>query len=564
MTETRPTSRGLTIAVIAGLLALATLSQGPRALSIARVVAHEPGFHELPAAAAWSLLRMTASYVLSLAFAWIVGYKAATSPRAARILLPLLDVGQSVPVLGFFPAAIFLFVTVMGGGRLGIELASIFLLFTSQSWNLAFGIYEGLSTIPLETRAATESLGVRGVLLWRTLLLPACIPTLIYNSILSWANGWYFLIASEIIVAGPVEYPLPGLGSIMARAFATGNLRLAAGAIVVLTLIVLAMEFLVWRPLRAWSRRFRYDTHGVEETEKARFALPDLGLPALLRPLRSAGRAVWTRMPLARANRLVASIAKLLGAAWRVARWPVLAAALLGAMMGVVTMVRVLRPPWPPEASSVPLALFYSFLRINAAYVLALLWTIPVTLWASDHPRGARALSLVAQVGASLPATAFFPVLVALLVGRLGGMEMVSVALALTGMQWYLLFNLLSGVQRVPTDLKESLRSLGLSRAAIHRKLTLPACMPSLVTGSVVAWGGTWNALILSEYVTYRGQVYEVLGVGALLNRATFKTGSRALLFLSLAALVITVVAFNRLVWDRLIRHVNKRYRLEG
>jgi NitT/TauT family transport system permease protein len=564
MTETRPTSRGLTIAVIAGLLALATLSQGTRALSIARVVAHEPGFNELPAAAAWSLLRMTASYVVSLIFAWIVGYQAATSPRAARILLPLLDVGQSVPVLGFFPAAIFLFVTVMGGGRLGIELASIFLLFTSQSWNLAFGVYEGLSTIPLETRAATESLGVRGVLLWRTLLLPACIPTLIYNSILSWANGWYFLIASEIIVAGPVEYPLPGLGSIMARAFATGNLRLAAGAIVVLTLIVLAMEFLIWRPLRAWSRRFRYDSQGVEEKEKARLVLPDLGLPILLRPLRAAGRAAWNRMPLAQANRLVAKIGTLLGAAWRVVRWPALAAASLGAMMGVVAMVRVFRPPWPPEAGSVPLALLYSFLRINAAYVLALLWTIPVTLWASDHPRGARALSLVAQVGASLPATAFFPVLVALLVDRLGGMEMISVALALTGMQWYLLFNLLAGMQRVPTDLKESLRSLGLSRGAIHRKLTLPACLPSLVTGSVVAWGGTWNALILSEYVSYRGRVYEVLGVGALLNRATFKTGSRALLFLSLAALVITVVAFNRLVWDRLFRYVNARYRLEG
>jgi len=233
-------------------------------------------------------------------------------------------------------------------------------------------------------------------------------------------------------------------------------------------------------------------------------------------------------------------------------------------LLAVIGMVRALLPPWPAEAASLPLALLFSFLRINAAYVLALAWIVPVALWASDHPRGARALSTVAQVGASIPATAFFPVLVALLVERFGGMEMISVVLALTGMQWYLLFNMLAGVQRVPNDLRESMRSLGLNRRQIHRQLVLPACMPSLVTGSVVAWGGTWNALILSEYVTYHGHVYQVMGVGAMLNRATFQTGNRTLLFLPLALLVVTVVTFNRVVWDRLYRYVNHRYVLEG
>ena len=161
-------------------------------------------------------------------------------------------------------------------------------------------------------------------------------------------------------------------------------------------------------------------------------------------------------------------------------------------------------------------------------------------------------------------ATGFFPVLVALFVNRFGGMEIISVALALTGMQWYLLFNLLAGVQRVPTDLRESLRALGLSRAQIHRRLVLPACMPSLATGSVVAWGGTWNALILSEYVVYRERTYQVLGIGQMLNQATFGLRNSTLLFLSLALLVGTVVAFNRLVWERLYRYVHERYRMEG
>jgi len=567
MTETRQSPRWLPILSVAAFLAIAGLfMHGPeRALSLARgVVRAEPSFRELPAAAAWSLLRMSASYVLSLAVAWAAGYWAAVSPRAARVILPLLDVGQSVPVLGFFPAAIYVFVNLLGGGRVSLELASIFLIFTSQTWNLAFAVYEGLTTIPAETRAAVDSMGVRGILRLRALLFPACVPTLLYNSILSWANGWYFLIACEIIVAGPVQYDLPGLGATLARAIAKGDLTLATAALVTLVAIVLVLEFLVWRPLREWSRRYRYDTQTAGEAEVALLRLPDLGIPALLRPLRATAHALWSRVPLKAVNRGLDEASRRATRAGGLLRWPALVVLAVLLAVALFATARVLMPPWPREVASLPLALLLSFLRITAAYLLALLWIVPVALWASDHARGMRWLSVVAQVGASIPATGFFPVLVALLVGRFGGMEIISVALALTGMQWYLLFNLRSGVQRVPYDLRESLRSLGLSRGQIHRRLVLPACMPSLVTGSVVAWGGTWNALILSEYVVYREHVYQVLGVGALLNRATFGTGSRSLLFLSLAALVITVVAFNRLVWDRLYRYVQNRYRLEG
>jgi NitT/TauT family transport system permease protein len=566
MPEVRRTPGWLPFAAVAAVLAAAALpglflSPEPVLRLAANLIPPPAKFADLPAAAVWSLLRLSGAYLASLAFSWFVAYRAATRPAEARFILPLLDVGQSVPVLGFFPAAVFVFVGVLGGGRLALELASMFLIFTSMTWNMAFGIYEGLTTIPAETRAAVQSLGVRGVLLWRSLLVPACVPSLVYNSILSWTNGWYFLIASEIIAAGPVKYDLPGLGSVLANAFASGDLKLATAAMLTLIGIVLAIEFVVWRPVRAWSSRFRYDTQpGREEPA----TLPDFGLPALLRLARAAARPLGRRLPLARANAWGTAAGRAWPRAWRIGRWPLGLGLALYAGLAVLAMVRALLPPWPPEAAALPLALLFSFLRINVAYVLALLWIIPVTLWASDHPRGARALSTVAQVGASIPATAFFPVLVALLVGRLGGMEAISVLLALTGMQWYLLFNMLAGVQRVPQDLRESLRSLGLSRREIHRRLVLPACMPSLVTGSVVAWGGTWNALILSEYVTYRDHVYQVTGLGAMLNRATFQTGSRTLLFLSLALLVVTVVVFNRVVWNRLYRHVQHRYVLEG
>jgi NitT/TauT family transport system permease protein len=565
MSEERTSPPWLPLLAGLALVAFLGLALGPeRVLHVARGVARAPKAPDLLPAAAWSMLRMTASFAVSLLFAWAAGYYAATRPRAARVILPLLDVGQSVPVLGFFPAAIYLFITLLGGGRLSLELASIFLIFTSQVWNLAFAVYEGISTIPSETRAAADSLGVRGLLRLRSLLLPACIPALVYNSMLSWANGWYFLIACEIIVTGKAQYDLPGLGSMLSRSLSRGDLALATGALLILVALVVAIEFVVWRPLRAWSRRFRYDTLQTEDTEEPEFHLPDLGIPALLRPVRAIARSLWSRLPVAEINRGAARGATLARAAWRWLRWPLGVALIAGVVFGMAGIVRAVRPPWPREAASLPLALLLSFLRIAAAYVLALAWIIPVALWASDHPRQVRRLSLVAQVGASIPATAFFPVLVALLVDRFGGMEIISIALAMTGMQWYLLFNLLGGVQRVPRDLRESLRSLGLSRREIHRRLVIPACMPALVTGSVVAWGGTWNALILSEYVVYRGRTYEVLGIGQMLNRATFQTGSRAVLFLSLVLLVATVVIFNRLVWDRVYRSVHARYRLEG
>ena len=565
MSEERTAPPWLPILAGFALLAFVGLLIGPqRVLHIARGVARAPQARDLLPAALWSLLRMAGSYAASLLFAWYAGYYAATRPRAARVILPLLDVGQSVPVLGFFPAAIYLFLTLLGGGRLALEMASIFLIFTCQVWNLAFAVYEGISTIPSETRAAADSLGVRGVLRLRTLMIPACIPALVYNSMLSWTNGWYFLIACEIIVTGKAEHDLPGLGSLLSRALASGEGPLAVATLATLVALVVAIEFVVWRPLRAWSRRYRYDTAGADPAEEAGFPLPDLGIPALLRPARALVNSLWARLPIAAVNRGAARVARTSRSSWRWLRWPAAFAALVMLGFGIAGIVRAMLPPWPREAAFLPLALLTSFLRVVAAYVLAMLWIVPLTLWASDHPRRVRQLTLLAQIGASIPATAFFPVLVALLVNRFGGMEIISIALAMTGMQWYLLFNLLGGVQRVPRDLHESMRSLGLSRGDIHRKLVIPACMPSLVTGTIVAWGGTWNALILSEYVVYRGHTYEVLGLGQMLNRATFETGNRTLLFLSLTLLVATVVLFNRLVWDRLYRAVSTRYRLEG
>jgi NitT/TauT family transport system permease protein len=483
MSDPRPTPRWVPILAVAALIALASLFVGPaRVLRLAReALPLERGYRDLPAAALGSLLRMAAAYVISLALAWWAGVTAATRPAAARILLPLLDVGQSVPVLGFFPAAIALFIGVLGGGRMSLELAAVFLIITSQVWNLAFAIYEGLSTIPAEMRAASESLGVKGVLLWRALYLPACIPTLIYNSILSWANGWYFLIG-EVIVLTCARAWISGMPPAL-RAAHPWRHRREAGRDRDLDGLFFSASCARGRDLHLPTPRA--EVEGAEPEETLR--LPDFGLPALIRPVRALGRAVWSRLPVAETNRRISWLVERLGRVWRWLRWPTFIVGLLLGASSLVTLGASLLPPWPVEASRLPLALLLSFLRINVAYLLALLWIVPVALWVSDHPRTLRPLNLIAQVSASIPATAFFRCWSPCWsIASADGGDLDPAGL--TGMQ-SICSSTLAGVQRVPRFAR--IHAL----AGLCREI-LPAgaagLRPALVTGGVVAWGGTW------------------------------------------------------------------------
>src|SRR5580704_14289634 len=229
----------------------------------------------LPYYAFCSFYRMLAAYILSLIFAVSYGLAAARSRRNERIMIPAIDVAQSVPVVGFFPAAIYFFVAISGGGRLGVELAAIFLIFTSQAWNLALGVYEAVKTIPADSLEALDSFGISGWLRMKRLYLPASVPKLVYNSILSWVAGWYFLIACEIIVLGPVNYRLPGLGSFLMQSADKGRTgELIAGLLALLSIIV-AMDLLLWQPLSAWSEKFRYEFAASAEPMRS-LALADL------------------------------------------------------------------------------------------------------------------------------------------------------------------------------------------------------------------------------------------------------------------------------------------------
>jgi NitT/TauT family transport system permease protein len=536
---------------------------------------HRPRLHvsarALPYYAFCSFSRMLAAYVIAMAFSLVYGLLAARSRAWERVLIPVIDIAQSVPVVGFFPAAIYFFVALAHGHRIGVEMAAVFLIFTSQAWNLALGVYESVRTIPTDSLEALDAFGASEWLRLRRLLLPACVPKLVYNSILSWVTGWYYLIACEIITAGPAHYVLPGLGSYLMTASDKGRTGEIIAGMLVLLAIIIGMDAIVWQPLSTWAEKFRYEFAASSEPIAALGMLGVLGRlgPAILRLLRTIFRPFFNLIRNAFATvrpfdprqypalRRFSNIARILALT---ALTFVVAYAVID---GVIALVRTLLQPWPPEVKEIPLATGASLLRIIAAYILSLAWTIPCAIAASESQSFARRLAPIAEIVGSMPATALFPLIVLFVIRATGGMNLASVLLILTGMQWYLLFNLLAGVSQIPADLKEAARSFGLSRFATWRTLTLPAVIPSLLTGSITAWGGGWNALILSEYFVFRNQTYRVFGLGAMLDDATYQTGNGLMILLTLLSMVGVVILLNRLVWRRLYNFATERYRMD-
>jgi NitT/TauT family transport system permease protein len=535
---------------------------------------HGPRLHvslsHLPYYAFCSLMRMTAAYALALIFSLVYGLLAAKGRAWERVMLPAIDIAQSVPVVGFFPAAIYFFVS-LAHGRFGVEMAAVFLIFTSQAWNMALGVFESVKTLPNDSIEALEAFGATGWLRLKRLLLPACVPKLVYNSILSWVAGWYYLIACEIIAVGPAHYELPGLGSYLMKAADKGRTgELITGLLTLLAIIVL-MDGIVWQPLSEWAEKFRYEFAASSEPMRSLGMLAVLGSvgPIVLKIFRGLTRPVIAAIHRALASTPPFEAARhpALQRAWRVVRIVLVATLVFmtakGLIDGIIALLRTLMQPWPSAVRQIPAATGASLLRMIAAYAISLAWTIPCAIAASESPRFARRLAPFAEIVGSMPATALFPLIVIFVIKVTGGMNLASILLILTGMQWYVLFNLLAGVSQVPADLKEAVRSFGLSRFATWRKLTLPAILPSLITGSITAWGGGWNALILSEYFVYRSTTYQVFGLGAMLDDATYQTGNGLMILLTLLSMVFVVLVLNRLVWRRLYDIATDRYRID-
>lgn len=537
-----------------------------RVPSTGRPVFPREDLADLPGDIVHSLLRLTLAYLLSLVFAYVYGLAAALTRWGPRVLIPVLDILQSIPVLGFFPAVVLMMVPLFPTTRMGVEAASVVLIATSMAWNMAFAVYESVRTAPLDLWELFRGVRAPSWLWLSRFLVPLTLPKVVYNSVLSWTAGWYFLIACEMIALGPIHYELPGLGSFLVASTEKGQFGEALLGIGALILTVMVLDVFIFRPALVWSHEYRI---GEVEGPFARISSPvydflvlSEGAARIKRVFQNLGGAFVRRFwpepgpggagPEGRRGRTILKLSGGILAGIFVVKS-------LAAGAHVVSGWVRAGIPWS-SLSELPADLAFSMVRLGVGYLLSLLWTIPLAYWVFRNPRLSRFVFPLAEVMASVPATALFPFIIVLVVQTLHSMNIASIILLMSGMQWYLLFNLLAGVGTFPTELREVSETFGLRKGLFFRKVFLPFLLPSLVTGSITAFGGGWNALIVSEYVVYAKQDYGVRGIGAFLDRATYSGDHPVLIVASLLVMTSMVVMLNRLFWVPLYERVTRKY----
>jgi NitT/TauT family transport system permease protein len=549
------------LALLFGLLRLAPALNAPFLPKTApSTVSTDPA--NLPYYAVRSLLRMFIALILSVLFTFVYATAAARLRRAEKVLIPVLDILQSVPVLGFLSVTVTAFINLFPGSELGLECASIFAIFTSMAWNMTFAFYHSLVSQPRDLDEASRILRLtRWERFWK-LDVPSGMIPLVWNGMMSFGGGWFFLAASESIAVLNHRYALPGIGSYVATAIRQGNLGDVLIAIAVMIVMVIGVNFLFWRPVTAWAERFRVEES--EAAEKPRSIVLDLlrrsDVPELLgRPLNPVGRMLdrATRpfgvaehpLAIARARErtgdvFFAGVIAVLVAygAWEAFGY-VHATTGLGEFgyafaLGAATFARVI------------------FLTAVATVV----W-VPVGVWIGMNPKVTRFAQPVVQVLASFPANFLFPFAVAIFIAWHIPLDFGAVLLMALGAQWYILFNVIAGASAIPSDLREAMTSLRVSGWLRWKKFILPAIFSSYVTGGITAAGGAWNASIVSEVVSYSNHNLTATGLGAYITNAT-ATGNFPKILVGIAVMSVYVVLTNRLLWRRLYAIAERRYSL--
>ncbi len=519
----------------------------------------------LPGYALLSLSRGLAAYVLSLLFTLVYGYWAARDRMAERVLIPALDILQSIPVLGFMPGVVLGLVAVFPHSNVGLELASVIMIFTGQAWNMTFSFYHSLRSIP---RDLTEVATLNRFTWWqrfRWVELPFSAIGLVWNSMMSMAGGWFFLMVSEAFVLGDKDFRLPGLGSYMSVAVARGDGRAMVWAVVAMALMIVALDQLLWRPVVVWAQKFRVEESGQTEAMESWFL--DL--------LRRSRLLSWTSALVARLTRSAdrtrpppapAGPAPANGEGRRRGPAGAISLALFAGLLallawGALDLVRLLAGLPPGTWGGIGVAAGLTLGRVLVATALGTLWTLPAGLAIGLSPRLSRVLQPVVQVVASFPAPMLFPAVVAALAYLGVGLDVGSVVLMLLGTQWYILFNVIAGATAIPADLREAARIYRLGTWQRFTQVYFPAVFPYLVTGWVTAAGGAWNASIVSEYMSFRGTVLAANGLGARISEAA-SAGRFAVLAASITVMAGLVALFNRFVWRRLHALGEARYTL--
>lgn len=524
----------------------------------------------LPAYAGYSLLRMFLGYILSLVFTLIYGHIAAVSKRASIVMVPLLDILQSIPILSFLPAVVLALVAAFPYSNVGLELASIILIFTSQAWNMTFSFYHSVRTLPADLKEVATVARLRPWQRFVKLEVPSSMIGLIWNSMMSWAGGWFFLMASEQFTLGNRSFQLPGLGSYLQAAANAGDTAALLMGLGTLIILIILLDFLFWRPLVAWADKFKIELSSEAE-EPYSPVLDMLRSSALIATINDRifhpigifmASILNCLQPLPDAEVVLREQKQTSRSSGR---------SIVGMVIGVLACVAVLWGLWNMLVllaqvniavwGELVLAALATWLRTMVALAIGVAWTVPVGVAIGLSPRWSRRLQPVVQIIASIPATALFPVLLLALIGLPGGLSLAAIVLMLLGTQWYILFNVIAGAMAIPNDLKEASTVYHVTSWRRWRTLILPAIFPYLVTGMLTASGGAWNASIVSEYVTFHGQTASTLGLGAQIAAAA-AAGNFPVLLAGTLLMAAVVVLLNRLIWKRLYSLAERRYTL--
>jgi NitT/TauT family transport system permease protein len=517
---------------------------------------------DLPYYAARSLLRMFIALFFSVLFTFVYGTAAARLRRAEVVLIPALDILQSVPILGFLSITVTAFIALFPGSLLGLECAAIFAIFTSQAWNLTFSFYHSLVSQPRELDEAARLFRLTKWQRFWKLDVPQSMIGLVWNGMMSFGGGWFFLVAAESISVLNKKYALPGIGSYVAAASADGDLGLVLLAIVVMVVMVLGVNFFFWRPLVAWSERFRNET--TESSERPRSivydALRSSSLPpALGRELHPVGRLLdRATRPFGLAEHPLHADVRRRRVGDIVFAVVVGGVCLWGAYLGLRYIADTV------GLGAVPHVLVlgcYTFLRVVVIVIIGSLIWVPIGVKIGMNPRIARSAQPLVQVLASFPANFIFPFVIAVFIATGIGLNIGGILLMAMGAQWYILFNTIAGASAIPSDLREAMDDFDVTGWQRWRRFILPAIFPYYVTGGITAAGGAWNAAIIAEVVTYNHQTLIASGLGAYIAQATTK-GDFPEVLLGVAVMSLFVVLVNRLFWRRLYHLAETKYSL--
>jgi NitT/TauT family transport system permease protein len=517
----------------------------------------------LPLYALRTTMRMLLAIVCSIIFTFIYAALAAKSRRAEMVLIPLLDILQSVPILGFLTFTVVFFMNLVPGSVMGAELACVFAIFTSQAWNMTFSMYQSMRNVPKDLEEASQSFHLSGWQQFWRLDVPFAMPGLIWNTMMSMSGGWFFVVASEAITVGNTTVTLPGIGSYVALAIQQRNLPAIGYAILTMLLVIIAYDQLLFRPVVAWADKFRFEQTASGNT-------PTSWMLDLFRRTRAL-RAL--SVPFLALNRIISNLHIEVPQQWRLSsKQPGPPSRIIdGLWLALIAIVTGYAAWWSYRYLSATLKLsdvFAAFgyglltlLRVVVLIALASLIWVPVGVWIGLRPKLAEKIQPLAQFLAAFPANLAFPVFVVVIV-RYGLDANVWLSpLMILGTQWYILFNVIAGASAFPSDLREAASSLHLRGWRWWAKVVLPGIFPYYITGAITASGGSWNASIVAEVASWGDTHLSASGLGAYIANAT-ESGDFPRVVLGIAVMCILVTLFNRLLWRPLYAFGERRLRL--